>query len=79
MLKGKGKSELYEQNKSFRYIAEAPRMSLRDIRINLNMHGLSHEFTIVKENGNNNDDNNPIMRRPSWLTNSMTKETDPYK
>jgi hypothetical protein len=34
MLKRKGKLELYEENKSARYIAEALRMSLRSHPIN---------------------------------------------
>jgi hypothetical protein len=34
MLKGKGKLELYEENKSARYIAEALRMSVRSHPIN---------------------------------------------
>ena len=34
MLEGKGKLELYEENKSARYIAEALRMSLRSHPLN---------------------------------------------
>lgn len=49
--------ELYEQNKSTRYIAESLRMSLRDIDIILNKHGLSHGIALVKDNGNDNNSN----------------------
>jgi hypothetical protein len=47
--------ELYEQNKSTRYIAEALRMSLKDIGIILKKHGLSHEIAPIKDDGNNNN------------------------
>jgi hypothetical protein len=48
-------TELYEQYKSTRYIAEALRMSLRNISIILKKHGLSHGIAPIKDNGNNNN------------------------
>ncbi len=41
--------ELSKQNKSTRYIAEALKMSLRDIGIILKKHGLSHGIAMIKD------------------------------
>src|SRR5437868_2502918 len=46
--------ELYEQNKSTRYIAESLRMSLRDIGFILKKGQVNHGIVTIMDNGNNN-------------------------
>jgi hypothetical protein len=79
MLKGKGKLELYEQNKSARYIAEALRMSLRDISTILEKHGLSQRVAIVKDNGNNNDNNKSDNEKAIRAYELYDKENGPIQ
>jgi hypothetical protein len=44
--------ELSKQNKSTRYIAEALKMSLRDIGLIRKKYGINQGIVIIKDNGN---------------------------
>ena len=48
--------ELSKQNKSTRYIAEALKMSLRDIGLIRKKYGINQGILIIKDNGNKNNE-----------------------